>query len=229
MRWRKLDYPRLQATSRPTSASPVAGRRVALEVCSFSDLIVPGTTDGLDHNVVLRLNCCRLFTDHVMDTVHLGRHHDGRNLLVYNYIMSDSSVWERLGKEMGPFFLALDATRIPTIRLLCKHGRHRSLGTATALATLLDAMGLICSLYVWDGPDRGRPSRLCTRCRCGDGDSSCANACNALVFRDAVSLRLSEFTDGMIQFLKHDSIALSEESRQRLEDICDWEDLYFDA
>ena len=131
-----------------------------------------------------------------------------------------------VGRQVASLFTAQLLDRVPTVRLMCEHGRHRSLGTATVPSTLLDSLGTNCALYLWDAPDRRHDSRLCSICpRHVRKVPTCWNAYQGIPSREFVSLRQDNFTSGLANSLQNATLPMP--PRLHIEDIIDWIDLDF--
>ena len=108
---------------------------------------------------------------HLMDDVGLSRQHDGRHPLALGGMLRTFGTPGMLGMICSILDTLVELLRSRArplcVRILCTHGRHRSVAAAVALAQVFRlVLGIAAVAYVNGSPDwRGR-SRLCTAGRC---------------------------------------------------------------
>ena len=108
---------------------------------------------------------------HLMDDVGLTRNHDGRHPRALEGMLHTFITPTMLGMVCSILDTIVETLRLRVrpfcVRVLCTHGRHRSVAAAVVLAKVFRLiLGIAAVAYVNIGPDSRGRSRLCTAGHC---------------------------------------------------------------
>ena len=132
----------------------------------------------------LRYDLTRILNDgNLMEEAGLRLEHDGRHELVQLTILRrllhpasnragvpTSPLWRLLYQLISDLSICVQrGLEDIFIHLPCNRGRHRSVSVTLVFAKFFRRLGLNADAYMYNCYDRGHPTRLCPRCRVGEG------------------------------------------------------------